>query len=198
MRLNDLRHSVITILLALFLTVSAWAKAKPLKIYFIDVEGGQSTLVVSPSGQSLLIDTGWSGFEDRDADRIVAAAKAAGVKKLDYVLITHYHRDHVGGVVQLADRMAIDTFVDHGPNQEDSDVTRQDYAAYQKLLEKKHHLILKQGDGLPIEGLTVRALSAAGELITSPLPGAGTANSLCDSEPVPPPDSTENPRSLGV
>src|SRR6478672_8558857 len=114
---------------ALFLAAlvqTADAARKPLQVYAIDVEGGQSTLVVSPSGQSLLIDTGWSGFNGRDAERIVAAAKAAGLKQLDYVLITHYHRDHVGGVPQLADRMKIGTFVDHGPNQEDSDVTRQD------------------------------------------------------------------------
>jgi len=189
---------VIPTSLAFFLTISASAKPKPLQIYFIDVEGGQSTLIVSSSGQSLLIDTGWPGFENRDANRIAAAAKAAGVKKLDYVLITHFHRDHVGGVVQLADRMPIDTLVDHGPNQEDSDVTREDYAAYEKLLPKYHHLVLKPGDGLPITGLTVKALTAAGERIQSPLPGAGTANSFCASEAEPPADATENPRSLGV
>src|SRR3954469_25885932 len=90
--------------------------AKPLQIYSIDVEGGQATLIVSPSGQSLLIDTGWPGFNGRDADRIVAAAKTAGISQIDYVLITHYHRDHVGGVPQLADKIKIGTFVDHGPN----------------------------------------------------------------------------------
>src|SRR6266478_390375 len=79
----------------------AAGKPKPLQIYAVDVEGGQATLIVSPSGQSLLIDTGFPGFNGRDADRIVAAAKLAGVKKLDYVLITHYHGDHVGGVPQL-------------------------------------------------------------------------------------------------
>jgi competence protein ComEC len=198
MKLSVLRFYATITLSALFLTVSASAKPKPLQIYFIDVEGGQSTLVVSPSGQALLIDTGWPGFEGRDADRILTAAKSAGVKKLDYVLITHFHRDHVGGVAQLADRIPIDTFVDHGPNQEDSDETRQDYAAYQKVLEKKHHLVLRPGDGLPIKGITVRALSAAGDVITSPLPGAGTANSFCASEPAPPADTSENPRSLGV
>ena len=77
------------------------ASTKPLQIYFIDVEGGQATLVLSPSGESLLIDTGWPGYEGRDADRIVAATHQAGIKQLDYVLITHYHRDHVGGIPQL-------------------------------------------------------------------------------------------------
>ena len=94
--------------------------SRPFEIYFVDVEGGQSTLIVSPSGQSMLIDTGWRGFEGRDADRIVQAAKAARIKQIDYLLITHYHRDHVGGVPQLADRMKILNFLDHGPNTEDS------------------------------------------------------------------------------
>ena len=77
---------------------SGCSGGKALEIYFIDVEGGQSTLIVSPSGQSLLIDTGWRGFEGRDADRIVRAADAAHVKQIDYLLIMHDHRDHVGGV----------------------------------------------------------------------------------------------------
>jgi len=78
---------------------------KPLVVYFVDVEGGQATLFVTPAGESLLIDTGWDGFNGRDADRIVAAAKEAGLSKIDYVLITHYHSDHVGGVTQLAARL---------------------------------------------------------------------------------------------
>src|SRR5690349_263374 len=85
----------------------------PLQIYFVDVEGGQATLFVTPAHQSLLIDTGWPGNNGRDADRIVAAAKAVGIKKIDYVLITHYHTDHVGGVPQLAARIPIGTFIDH-------------------------------------------------------------------------------------
>src|SRR6516162_3717479 len=107
---------------------------KSLQIYSIDVEGGQATLIVSPSGQSLLIDTGWPGNEGRDADRIMAAAHEAGLKQIDYVLITHYHRDHVGGVPQLVDGIKVGTFVDHGPNMEDSAVTRADYAAYEKAI----------------------------------------------------------------
>lgn len=171
---------------------------KPLQIYFIDVEGGQATLVVSPTGESLLIDTGWPGYEGRDADRIVAAAHQAGLKQLDYVLITHYHRDHVGGVPQLADGIKIGTFVDHGPNLEDSQVTRTDYAAYEKAIGGHAHVVVKPGWGLPIKGIQVRILSAAGEHIPEPLPGAGEANPYCAAEPVAAVDDTENARSVGV
>jgi competence protein ComEC len=85
---------------------------KPLDIYFIDVEGGQSTLFVSPSGESLLVDAGSPGA--RDADRIVATAKSAGLTQIDYLAVTHYDGDHVGGVKEVADRMPIRNFVDHG------------------------------------------------------------------------------------
>src|ERR1700747_585368 len=72
-----------------------------LKVYFVDVEGGQATLFVTPAGQSLLIDTGWPGNNGRDADRIIAVPKDAGINKIDYVLITHFHDDHVGGLPEL-------------------------------------------------------------------------------------------------
>jgi competence protein ComEC len=174
--------------------------AKTLEVFFIDVEGGQSTLIVSPSGQTLLIDTGWRGFDGRDADRIAVAAKSAKVKRLDYVLITHYHRDHVGGAPQLADRFKIGTFVDHGPNTEDSKVVKEDYADYVKLLQRPdiQHLVVKPGDKVPIKDITVQVLTAAGEHIQSPLPGAGQPNSYCASSPKREADATENARSLGT
>lgn len=172
--------------------------AKPLQIYFIDVEGGQSTLVVSPSGQSLLIDAGWPGYEGRDADRILSAVHLAGLTQLDYVLITHYHRDHVGGVPQLLDGIKVGTFVDHGPNQEDSEVTRTDFAAYEKAIAGHARVTVKPGWGLPIKGIQVRVLVADGNHITDPLPGAGEANPYCKGEPSAPVDDTENARSVGV
>ena len=186
-------------IVALTFACGALAKApKPLQIYFIDVEGGQATLVVGPSHESMLIDTGWPNFNGRDAERIARAAKAAKIKQIDYVLITHYHRDHVGGVTQLAERMKIVTFVDHGPNLEDSDAAREDYAAYEKVVAKARRIMVRAGDGIPIKGLTVRVLTAAGEHIADPLPGAGEANMYCDSEPNAAPDPSENARSLGV
>ena len=172
--------------------------SKPLAIYFIDVEGGQATLVVGPDGQSLLVDTGWPDFDGRDAGRIASVAQAAGVKKLDYVLITHYHRDHVGGVAQLAKEIQIDTFVDHGPNMEDSDDTRQLYAVYQKISGQSKHLVMKPGDRLALKGITVEALTAAGEHIGDPFPGANQPNPVCASEPEAEADATENARSLGI
>jgi competence protein ComEC len=171
--------------------------AKPMQIYFIDVEGGQATLVVSPSGQSLLIDTGWPGNEGRDADRILAAAHQAGLQQIDYVLITHYHRDHVGGVPQLVDGIKVGTFVDHGPNLEDSQVTRTDYTAYEKAIAGHAHVVVKPGWKLPIKGIEVRVLTAAGEHISDQLAGAGE-NSYCKSEPSASDDATENARSVGV
>ena len=172
--------------------------AKSLEIFFIDVEGGQATLIVSPSGHSMLIDTGWRGFNGRDAERIWQAAKTVKVKQLDYVLITHYHRDHVGGVQQLADRMKIGTFVDHGPNLEDSKVTKEDYADYEKILPRAQHLVVKPGDTIPLKGVTLQVLTAAGEHIQSPLSGAGQANPLCASVQKKDADPSENARSLGT
>jgi competence protein ComEC len=185
-------------LLSVLWLLSAAAAAKsdqPLRIFFIDVEGGQSTLIVSPAKQSLLIDTGFAGA--RDAERIVQAAKAAGIKQIDYVLITHYHEDHVGGVADLLQRMKLGTFVDHGENQEDSDATRRNYAAYVDAIKHNARVVLRPGQGLPMKGLTLQVLAAAGDDITDPLPGAGEANIYCDREK-PPDDTSENSRSLGV
>src|SRR6185295_284391 len=105
-------------LFLIFLAGAANA-AKTLDIYFVDVEGGQATLLASPSGQSLLIDTGYTAFGARDANRIVAAAKLAGVKRIDYLLITHHHSDHVGGVQNLVSRIPVSMFLDHGPSVEE-------------------------------------------------------------------------------
>ena len=179
----------------------ASAASDSLQVYFVDVEGGQATLFVTPAGRSLLIDTGWPGHEGRDADRIAAAAKSAGVHKIDYLLITHFHDDHVGGVPQLIQKIPVDTFIDHGPNREITDaVTVKDFAAYQKVLEAGHqnHLVPKPGDVLPIPGMTALVISADGQLLRHALPGGGEANPYCKASENRPPDQTENARSLGI
>ena len=172
--------------------------AKDLEIYVIDVEGGQATLFVSPSGESMLVDTGWPGFNNRDAERIAAAAKKAGVKKIDYLVVTHYHADHVGGVPQLAAKLPIVNFVDHGKSFEtgkDLDVMYKAYLAYR---EKGNHIEVKPGDAVPVKGLQVQIVAASGDTLQKPLPGAGQPNPTCASFQPGEPDTSENPRSIGL
>jgi competence protein ComEC len=184
--------------ICIFLMVSTASLAAPLRLFFIDVEGGQATLLVTPAGRSLLIDAGWPDFAGRDAIRIAAAMKEAGISKLDYVLVTHYHDDHVGGVPQLADRVKIGAFVDHGTNREDSDDARANYAAYEATVRGAKRLVLKPGDRIPVGGLEVEVVSSDGDSITKPLQGAGQSNPLCATEPSWPDDASENARSLGI
>jgi beta-lactamase superfamily II metal-dependent hydrolase len=167
----------------------------------VDVEGGQATLFVTPEKQALLIDTGWPRNEGRDADRIVAAAKNAGLNKIDYVLITHFHDDHVGGAPQLAARIPVGTFIDHGENREKGDAgVDKIWQAYQALFTtgKYKRITAKPGDTLPVKGMEVHVLSADGALIEKPLPGAGEANAACANSEQRAGDETENPRSLGT
>jgi competence protein ComEC len=186
-------------LLVLLMAASLGAQAeKPLQIRFIDVEGGQATLIVSPSGESLLVDTGYPGLNGRDADRIAGAVKEAGLSRIDYLIVTHYHADHVGGVPALASRVPIGTFVDHGPTVEQGEQPAALYNAYLETRAKGRHVVARPGDTLPIKGLDVRFVSAAGDLITKPLPGAGQANPLCASYTPHDPDPTENARSVGM
>jgi competence protein ComEC len=180
---------------------AAGTDAGALHVYFIDVEGGQATLFVTPAHESLLIDTGWPGNDGRDADRVVATAKRAGLSQIDYVLITHFHTDHGGGVPQLTARISVETFIDHGVNRETTDKpTGAVWEAYQKVLTsgKFKHMVAKPGDDLPIHGTNVKVVSSDGELIGKPLPGAGQENASCKDAEQYPADQTENGRSLGT
>jgi beta-lactamase superfamily II metal-dependent hydrolase len=174
------------------------SESKHLLIYTIDVEGGQSTLLVSPSGASILIDTGWPGNNGRDAVRIQAAMKDAGISQIDHVLITHFHADHVGGVPELVKRVKVGEFLDHGPNREDSDITRHDFAAYLKAIDGTPRRIVHPGDTIAIPGLKVVVLVADGEHIAA-VPGIKPEpNPYCATERAWPADPSENARSSGV
>ena len=180
-----------------FLCVPLYA-AGTLDVYFIDVEGGQSTLFVSPSGESMLVDTGWPGFNGRDADRIVSVARAAGVTRLNYVVITHFHTDHVGGVPQLAERIPIGTYVDHGRSVESGKDEDELYHAYVQVRDRASHLIVRAGDRIPIEGLDVRVVSSTGQTIQRPLAGAGQSNPVCKTMKPRAVDPSENAQSVGM
>jgi beta-lactamase superfamily II metal-dependent hydrolase len=169
-----------------------------LDVYFIDVEGGQSTLFVTPSGKSMLVDTGWPGFNGRDAERIATVAKAAGVTRINYLVITHYHMDHVGGVPQLAERIPIGTFVDHGRNVETGKEADDLYHAYVQARDRASHLIVRAGDRIPVEGLEVRVVSAAGQGIVRSLQGAGQPNPICATTKPRELDPSENAQSIAM
>jgi competence protein ComEC len=183
---------------ALILLLLAWARfaqaAKPLEIYFIDTEGGQSTLVVSPSGQSLLIDTGYSNFSGRDADRIAAAAKQSHVKRIDYVLITHHHSDHEGGVPNLLERFPVGLFYDHGPGLDTAPDQQKTNKAYEAAMAKEHRQLIKPGDTIPVKGLDITVLTSGGEHINR----KGEPNPFCAGLSPQTDEIAENSQSVGV
>jgi hypothetical protein len=145
-----------------------------------------------------LVDTGWPGNNARDAVRIQAAMKDAGITQIDHVLITHFHTDHVGGVPELVKRVKVGEFLDHGPNREDSDITRHDFAAYLKAIDGTPRRIVHPGDTIAIPGLKVVVLVADGEHIAA-VPGIKPEpNPYCATERAWPVDPSENARSNGV
>ena len=183
-----------------------------LQIYFIDVEGGQSTLIVTPERHSLLIDTGWagdgSGFRPgdphaaRDANRIVAAARDAGITRIDYLLITHFHVDHDGAVMELSQLIPIRTFVDHSAPSAEADRvspgTLQAYEAYLTVRRGGVHLEPGPGERLPLKDAEIIIVSSAAATLQGPLVNAGAVNASCPDHAAAPRDPHENPRSTGV
>ena len=187
--------------------------ARPaVRFYFVDVGWGNATLILSPSGQTMLIDTG-----DRDtAGNVVDVLRRVGVKQIDYLLITHYHSDHNGAMPMLASKFPIQTIVDHGTNVEFGKTddwwkqrrndfepglakqTDAEHQAYLKICEQHRHLVVKVGDMLPITGLNVQVLTAGYKMIPRPLKGAGAQNPVCANTELRPEDDTEDGQSIGI
>jgi beta-lactamase superfamily II metal-dependent hydrolase len=170
--------------------------SKGLTVYVIDTEGGKAALWITPSGQTVLVDSGNPG--GRDTDRLMDAIKDAGVTKIDYLISTHYHVDHIGGLQELAKRMPIGTFVDHGPSVEEREQVQGFQAAYKELYDKAKHIVVKPGDKLPLTGLDWLIVTAGGEVLKKPLPGAGKPNPVCASfQPKDITTDPENAQSVG-
>jgi competence protein ComEC len=169
------------------------AQAGALSMYWIDTEGGAATLIVSPSGESMLIDTGYADG-DRDAKRILAAAQQAGVDHIDHLVISHWHADHEGGLAAFAKMMPISKFYDHGDAVSPEDKVRlDDY----KAVAGSKRVIVKPGDKIPVKGLDVLVVSADQKLLANPVNGGGP-NSLCANAPRMAPAAPENLRTVGV
>jgi len=186
--------NLVVLLLAL-IPVSAQAA---LEIYWIDVEGGASTLVVTDAGQSVLMDSGYAGLNDRDVDRVEHVVKhEAGLDHIDYYLTSHFHGDHVGALNGLAERVEIRSFVDHGESVELGTAGgRAIWEAYLAVAGDNRRSV-RPGDTLALEGVEFIFVASNGETLKQPLPGAGAANSLCASYAPKPDDQGENGRSLG-
>jgi beta-lactamase superfamily II metal-dependent hydrolase len=193
-----------TIFLALgfVLQQSAFADQddKRLDIYFIDVEGGAATLIVTPAGESLLIDSGYPGFDNRDRDRIIdVVIKTAKLKKIDHALVSHWHRDHYGNHAALTEKIKIGTFWDRGiPDflQEDKDFEER-IALYRQASQNKSKTV-KPGDMIPLKSgktkLTMKVITASREVI----PNAGELNPFAKDHVAKPVDKSDNAASVSV
>jgi beta-lactamase superfamily II metal-dependent hydrolase len=169
-----------------------------LDIYWIDAEGGASTLIVGPSGQSLLVDTANRRDDDRDAKRIFATAQKAGLKKIDMLITTHYHGDHLGAAEALSKLIPIDMWIDHGDSAEaDRPRAAEVYKNYVALTTGKRKIV-KAGDKIPLPGTDITVVAAAGKVIPQPINGGGPNAALCASKFDKDPDvDPENNYSVG-
>jgi competence protein ComEC len=186
---------LLLLLLALVLIPAGRLDAQPrnLDIYWIDVEGGASTLLVSPSGESLLIDTGWT-VGDRDAQRIYAATQQAGLKKIDYLVMSHFHADHAGGLAALSKLIPIGRFFDRGDAIEKEN---QQWLDSYKTASAGKRTIVKPGDTFPVKGLQALVVSSNEQILAKPVHGGGD-NPLCANAERKAPAGPENARGVGV
>jgi competence protein ComEC len=192
------------LLLATVVISSALARAgDTLDMAVIDTEGGKALLIVSPAGESMLIDAGFPGYNGRDANRIEEAAKAMGVKQFDFLVVTHYDLDHVNNVPATVAKIPAVTFVDHGPAAVTDAGTTAAVKAYDEVVAKAKHLVVKAGDTIPFKGVEVLVVTSAGQAIKTPVRGAGAANPLCETcQPMTwtntNEDESENAQSVGL
>lgn len=202
----------LTISIAILPVSACSTTPETLDIYFVDVEGGQATLIVTPSGESLLFDAGYPGKGKsdpvpgdpsvaRDAQRIAAAARDANISQIDYLLVSHFHGDHFGGAMELAELLPINTFVDQGTEASEASSKEQTLKlikAYKETREQSNYLMPRVGENLPLKDAEVTVVSSGGDLLESPIEGAGASNPGCDRPAFVPSGNLENPRSTGI
>jgi competence protein ComEC len=160
-----------------------------MRIYWIDVEGGAATLLVSPAGETFLVDAGWSGSRDRD--RIVSVLeKEVGKKQVDYFVATHYHGDHIGGIGELASAVPIMNFIDHGNSVEGGD------GEYRGAIGPMKRRSVRPGDKIMLGAVEITVVTAGGQVVSA-LPGA-LPNPMCTGAQTKSDQQDEDPQSVGV
>jgi beta-lactamase superfamily II metal-dependent hydrolase len=195
-----MRSRIVLLLATVLLPAVLTAQSRTtLDIYVVDVEGGNATLFVAPSGESLLIDTGNGGqAAARDGGRIMAAVEDAALERIDHLITTHYHGDHFGAMVELDGRIPIAEFIDHGANVQPNATTDAFLNdVYPALYAKSKRTVVKPGDRVAMRGVDVRIVASAGESISEALRGAGQPNPLCAAHQPKEPDPSENAQSIG-
>ncbi len=212
LKLNSTSRLSVTTVCAILFVSACTTTSAPLDIYFIDVEGGQATLIISPGGETLLFDAGYPGKGKpdpvpgdpnvaRDARRIMAAANDANVSRIDYLLVSHFHRDHFGGVMELAQLIPIGTIVDHGTAAQELRA-RPEYQlllqAYEETRRQSNHTVPAAGDQIPFKNIDVTVVSSDGAVLEIPINGDDAPNSACDRPLIESSEPYENPRSTGV
>ncbi|PYR05476.1 MAG: MBL fold metallo-hydrolase [Acidobacteria bacterium] len=190
---------VMALILSIVCYTAPTGAARTFDIYVVDVEGGNATLFVSPSGESVLIDSGNAGpAAVRDAERIMAAVKDAQLAQIDHLITTHWHGDHFGGLAELAARVPIRNFIDHGPNVQPAPVADEFLQkTYPQLYAKARHVVAKPGMKIPVAGLDVLVVTSAGETIAKSISGGGAANPYC-ARFKPGENNAEDPMSVGT
>src|SRR5207248_1104636 len=196
-----MKRGVIGLTIVVLAAAAILRAADTLDIYFIDTEGGQATLLVTPAGQTMLIDSGFADADPtaaRDASRIAAAARLGNASRIDVFMPTHFHGDHVGGVEQVAARLPIALFVDDGPAVQDSAPLKQRVGEYSEIyaaeFAKAKHLVVKAGDNIPVKGVDVTVVASNGK----PTAVRGEANPNCEGLAPRPAGNPEDTESLGV
>ena len=178
----------------------ATAEDRGLRIFWVDVEGGAATLLVTPAGESVLVDTGWA--DPRDAERIHrVATEVAGLEGIDHLVTTHWHRDHFGGVAELSGRLRIGRFYDHGfPEGAPRDIPPELKQEYLRVTGGRS-TVLRPGDTLPLRQasgppLAARVVASHG-VVEGEEAGAPQVRA-CADHAAGPEDESDNHRSVGL
>lgn len=183
-----------------FLLAAVALAADTLDIYVVDTEGGKAVILLTPDGETMLVDAGYPTRDDRDTKRIVEVAQAAGIRQFDYIVATHYDADHSGNVPQVDRQVPGKVFVDHGePVPTMNERNRSSgYDRYVQAIGQRKRISVKPGDVIPLKGLQIAVVTAGGKAISKPLSGGGQPNNLTPAGRPTYQDSGDNAGSVGL